>query len=111
MSKDLAKSNYIIKPFIISAIEASLEKEDPISTSEMLLSYAYHIKKIFRVSPISVLNDRDINSNDNENNVILEKAWIIADLYNGETRIMWYLLIAWYFDNKGKVLEARKNIG
>ena len=50
-----------------------------------------------------------VNSIDN-NNDILEKAWRIADLYDRETRVKWYLLIAWYLDCKNKITNAQKTL-
>ena len=46
----------------------------------------------------------------NENDYVLEKAWRIADLYDKETRIIWYLLIAWFLDYKNKISEAKKTL-
>jgi hypothetical protein len=33
-----------------------------------------------------------------------------TDLYDKQTRIDWYLLIAWYLDSKSKVTNAQKTL-
>jgi hypothetical protein len=75
---------------IKNACRASLIKEDPISSSEMLLIYANCLKKISSESPISILKDIDIYSDNNEFDKVLEKSWKIADLNDKETQIIWY---------------------
>ena len=64
------------------AYEASLEKDDPVSTAEMLLLYTNNLEKIFLESPLSILKNTNLDNSD-----ILEKSWRIADLYDKRTRI------------------------
>src|SRR5262249_1879308 len=85
------------------AYEASLEKNDPVSGAEMLLLCAYNLKTVFLESPLSILKNIEIDNND-----ILEKALRIAHLYDKETRILWYLSIAWYLDCKKKTTDPQK---
>jgi hypothetical protein len=92
---------------IKNAFEASLIKEDPVSTAEMLLIHASNIKKVFIKSPLCILKDINIEDNDNKIDNILERSLKIADLYDRETRIIWYLLIAWYLDSKNKTLQIK----
>ena len=87
------------------AYEASLEKDDPVSTAEMLLLYAYDLKKIFLESPLSILRNTSL-----DNNYIIEKAWRIADFYDKKTRIKWYLLIAWYLDSKNNMTDTQRTL-
>lgn len=88
------------------AYEASLEKDDPVSAAEMLLLNADNVKKIFRESPLSLL----LNNSFDNNNEILEMAWRNADLYDKETRVIWYLLFAWYLDRKNKITNAQETL-
>ena len=92
------------------AFEASIEKEDPVLTSEMLLIYANCLKKISSESPISILKDIDIYSDNNEFDNVLEKSWKIADLNDKETQMIWYLLIGWFLDNKNKIYHTKKTL-
>jgi hypothetical protein len=85
------------------AYEASLEKDDPVSTAEMLLIYANNLKRVFLESPLSILINTNLDNTD-----VLEKSWRIADLYDEETRVKWYLLIAWYLNCKNKMANAQK---
>jgi hypothetical protein len=87
------------------AYEASLEKYDPVSTVEMLLLHVTKFKEILLESPLSVLRTISIDNND-----ILEKAWRIADLYDNQTRLKWYLLIAWCLDWKKNITDAEKTL-
>jgi PPR repeat len=87
------------------AYDASLEKDDPVLTAELLLIYANNLKKIFLESPLSILNNTNLDNND-----ILEKSWRIADLYDKGTRVNWYFLIAWYLDCKDKKANAQKTL-
>ena len=63
---------------------------------------------IFKESPMSVI--KSINSFVKENNDILGKAYRIADLYDNDTKTMWYLLIAWFFDCKNEVSNTKKTL-
>ena len=108
------------------AFEASLKKDDPLSTVEMLLLYSYKVTHIVKESPLSVLrnlgmekednNDNYIErnneqrDNDKKNQEIIEKALRIADLYDKETYIIWYLLVAWLLNSKDKVKQAKKTL-
>ena len=94
---------------IQKAFEASLKKEDRVSTVEMLLLHKEHMRKIFAESPLSVLNRiGDIANYQRTSTDIIQKAWKIADLHQGIDRISWYLLIAWYFDSKNRLLDAKE---
>ena len=85
------------------AYEASLEKDDPVSTAEMLLLYTDKLEKIFLESPLSILKNTNLDNSD-----ILEKSLRIADLYDKRTRIIWYLAIAWYLDCKNERTNVQK---
>jgi hypothetical protein len=62
------------------AFEASLIKDDPVSTAEMLLLHFNVLFHILKESPLSALKDFDADYNIIKNNHVLEKAWKIADL-------------------------------
>ena len=87
------------------AYEASIEKDYPVSTVEMILIYANNLKNIFLDSPFSILRNNNLDNND-----ILEKSWRIADLYDEETRVNWYLLIVWYFNCKNILANVQKTL-
>ena len=59
---------------IKKAFEASLIKEDPVSTAEMLLIHASNIKKVFIKSPLCILKDIDIENDNNKIDDILERS-------------------------------------
>ncbi|MEQ9621144.1 AAA family ATPase [Coleofasciculus chthonoplastes] len=40
----------------------------------------------------------------------LKRAWILADQYEIERRILWYLLLAWELKDEGKLDEARETL-
>ena len=109
------------------AFEASFKKDDPVSTVEMLLLYSYKVTHIVKESPLSVLRSLDMEvednnddyyieknneqrDNDKKSQEIIEKALRIADLYDRETCIIWYLLIAWHLNTKDKKIEAKKTL-
>jgi tetratricopeptide (TPR) repeat protein len=92
------------------AFEASLEKEDPISTTEMLMTYASKVSLIFEESPLSILKMFDINKNNNEIDDVIEGTLRLANLYDTDTFIMWYLLIAWYLNGNDKRYYAKKTL-
>jgi hypothetical protein len=94
------------------AFESSLMKKDPVSTVEMLLIYANRAKKVFQKSPLSILEDIDVDVDkyNNEINDVLELAWRIADSYDKDGCITWYLLISWSLDYKNKTSEAKETL-
>jgi len=92
------------------AFEASLEKEDAVRSVELLLLNSAKVIHIIKESPLSVLNDLYKDASNSKNNYILEKAWRVADLYDKEARIRWYLVIAWYLDYKNDIHASIKTL-
>jgi lipopolysaccharide biosynthesis regulator YciM len=95
------------------AFEASLIKEDPVSTADLLLLHSSKVIRIFIESPLSILKGlyKVYTDFDNsENNYALENVLRHADLYNKEIRILWYLLIAWFLDCKKDRTSAKKTL-
>ena len=92
------------------AFEASLEKEEPVRTAELILLHSAKVIRIVKQSPLSDLDDIYIDSSNLGNNDTFRETWRIANHYNEEARVMWYLLIAWYLDCKKYIPEAQKTL-
>ena len=91
---------------IKNAFQAALSKEDPLSMCDMLLLHAKQISKITKESPLDVLNSITKNNEFD----LLQKAWNIADLYDPERELLWYLLMIWDLKNRENILAARKTL-
>ncbi len=91
--------------------EASLTKNDYVSTVEMLLMHQSTLKDVLSRSPLDTLIDYEATVNDSGDiNSILSQSWKIANMYERNIRIIWYLLIAWYFHCKNKEQVAKKTL-
>jgi len=81
------------------ALSGAGETDDAGGMAEFLLVHAGRVMQIAQESPLEALRSGS-----------LKRAWILADQYEIERRILWYLLLAWELKDEGKLDEARETL-
>jgi hypothetical protein len=81
------------------ALSGAGETDDAGGMAEFLLVHAERVMQIAQESPLEALRSGS-----------LKRAWILADQYEIERRILWYLLLAWELKDEGKLDEARETL-
>jgi len=93
------------------ALISALERNDSISIIEMLFVYVAKLTKLRKESPLDVLKNISYREGDEEyNDRILRKSWMVADFYNPEMSCLWYLIISWVLDNRNREAGAKNTL-
>ncbi|NJL67359.1 MAG: hypothetical protein HC894_12350 [Microcoleus sp. SM1_3_4] len=83
-----------------TALLAAAEEDKPGEMAEFLLVHARRLlQTTAQDSPLEALRKGS-----------LERAWKLADLYEIERCVLWYLLLAWELKDTGKLEESRETL-
>lgn len=83
-----------------AALLGAAETDNAARMAKFLLVHARCVVQIAKQeSPLDALRSRS-----------LERAWKLADMYEIERRILWYLLLAWELKDEDRLNEARETL-
>lgn len=85
---------------IQSALAAAAEADDARKIAHLLLQHAYQVQRITQESPLQALRAGKS----------IEAVWTLADQFDNERRVLWYLLVAWELKERGGLDEARATL-
>lgn len=85
---------------IQSALTASAETDDAGKTTDLLLQHAYQVQQITQESPLQALRAGKS----------VEAVWTLAEQYDSERGVLWYLLAAWELKDVGRGDDARATL-
>ncbi|MGQ9656514.1 MAG: AAA family ATPase, partial [Fimbriimonadales bacterium] len=83
-----------------SALIASAEMDNAERMADLLLRHAYQLQQILQESPLQALRAGKS----------IEAVWTLADQYDNERCVLWYLLLAWELKEASRVDEARATL-
>ena len=82
-----------------TALLGAIEVDDVVIMTEFMLLHAQKLKEITEELPLSALREGH-----------LERSWELADLHQIESRILWYLVLAWELKEAGLIDNAKKTL-
>jgi tetratricopeptide (TPR) repeat protein len=85
---------------IQSALKAALAEDNAAMMAKLSLAHARRVRTITQESPLDAL--RRLGS--------LKRAWELADFYDIERCVLWYLLLAWELKEDGKTEDAQRTL-
>lgn len=90
--------NLTLQPLQL-ALQRSAEIDDAGAMAEFLLMHAKQLIEITQESPLDTLRTGQI-----------QRAWELADLFEIERSILWYLLLVWELKDTGRLEHARATL-
>ena len=84
---------------IQTALQGAADEDNPVKMAELLLAHDRQVIEITQENPLEALR-----------NVNLKRAWELADLYDIEPCIQWYLLLTWELQDTKRLEEARETL-
>lgn len=83
-----------------TALKGAAENDNAGKMAEFLMIHARRVQELTKESPLTALRAGSI-----------EGAWRLADLFEIDLSVLWYLLLAWELKDEGRIADAQKTLG